>query len=276
MTYLVHGATGAQGSPVLSFLRAAGHSATAAVRDTSSTDGPAVSVDVASVDSLTSAYRGATGVFVHLPVGSAEQQLAAGQNIGTAVVSAEVPRVVVSTSGYPLEPGSGLAALVDALTADDVSFAVVQPRLFLENLLLPPVTEAVQAEGVLRYPVRADYPLSWASHLDVADAVVALLLDRTITGRIGVGALPPLVGADLAAGFAEHHGTDIAFEPQDPEDFGRDIIPMFGEAGARPVIDSYAWRQTQPSDVIDAATSAQRLLGLSPRGVAAWLDEIGA
>ena len=73
MTFIVHGATGAQGSPVLTALRAAGHAATAAVRDPASADGLAVAVDYDSVDSLAAAYERASGVFVHLPVGNLEQ-----------------------------------------------------------------------------------------------------------------------------------------------------------------------------------------------------------
>ncbi|MBD8207857.1 MULTISPECIES: NmrA family NAD(P)-binding protein [unclassified Microbacterium] len=45
MTIIVHGATGAQGAPLLSFLQAAGHDTTAAVRDTTKAGGKAVAVD---------------------------------------------------------------------------------------------------------------------------------------------------------------------------------------------------------------------------------------
>ena len=274
MTYIVHGATGAQGAPVLATLHSAGHEATAAVRDPSAIDGSAVAVDFASVDSLVAAYSGATGVFVHLPVGSPDHQAEVATNVASAVAQAKVGRVVMSTSGYPLAPGSGPTILADALQAGGTSFAVLEPKLFLENLLLPPVVGAVRAEGVLRYPVRADYPLSWVSHLDVAEAAAKLLTDTSIGGRVTIGALPPLIGSDLAAGFSAHVGAPVVFEAQDPEDFGRTIMPMFGEQGARPVIDSYVWRQSQPSEVIDEDVSAQKVLGLKPRTVAQWLKDL--
>ncbi|WP_311208427.1 MULTISPECIES: NAD(P)H-binding protein [unclassified Aeromicrobium] len=275
MTYIVHGASGAQGSPVLAALRAAGHHATAAVRDPASVRGPAVAADYSSIDSLISAYQGASGVFVHLPVGAPEYQWSVATNVALALDRADVPRVVMSTSGYPLAPGTGPAALLDALGASGRSFAALDPKLFLENLLLPGVLDTVRLEGVLRYPLRADYNLSWVSHLDVADAAVRLLLDHDVTGRVSIGALPPLVGSELAAGFANHFGTSMSFEAQDPEDFGRGIIPLFGEQAARPVIDAYIWRQSQESEVIDEEVSAQRLLALTPRPVSRWLAELG-
>ncbi|SOR76695.1 MULTISPECIES: hypothetical protein [Streptomyces] len=64
---------------------------------------------------------------------------------------------------------------------------VIAPELYLENLLIPRVIGSVRERGVLPYPIRADVPVSWASHLDSADAVVALL-DRTdVTGVVFVG-----------------------------------------------------------------------------------------
>jgi hypothetical protein len=50
---------------------------------------------------------------------------------------------------------------------------------------------------------------------------------------------------------------------------------MIGERGARPVVDSYKWRQGQPHEVIPENRSAQRRLGLTPRTVEQWLADIG-
>jgi len=280
MTYLIHGATGAQGSPVVAALIASGASVTAAVRDPSTYrgGGTAVAVDFSSVESLATAYEGVDGVFVHLPIGTGEQQLAHARTIVAAVDRARPVRVVVSTSGYPTEDdGSGenpVAALITGLTATGVSLAIVAPRLFLENLLLPPVTAAVEQDGVLRYPLREEYAVSWSSHLDVADVAARLLTDASIVGVVGVGALPGLLGADLAAGFTAQLGRDVRFESQEPDDFGSLIEPLFGKAGSDPVVDSYRWRATQESELIEPATSAQERLGLSPRSVEQWLVDL--
>jgi len=280
MTYLIHGATGAQGSPVVSELLAAGASVTAAVRDPASYTGGAtpVAVDLTSVESLTKAYEGLDGVFVHLTVGSPDMQTAQAEAVVAAVAAARPARVVVSTSGALIEgagsDGSPMNILVRGLEATGVSLAVVAPRLYLENLLLPPVTAGIEQEGVLRYPIRADYAVSWSSHLDVAIVVARLLQDSSVTGVVGVGALPGLLGTDLAAGFAAHRDGDVHFEAQTPDDFGAVIEPLFGTEGAAPVVASYRWRATQDAEVIDEATSAQTRLGLLPRTVEQWLSDI--
>ena len=281
MTFLIHGATGAQGAPVVAALLPTVPDVRAAVRDAAAyrDGGVPVSVDLSSVDSLAAAYAGVDGVFVHLPIGSPAQQAEHAAAVVAAVHRARPARVVVSTSGgrvgVPEAAGSPLDVLVRGIRDADVPLAVVEPRLYLENLLLPVVVGPVRTEGVLRYPIRDDYAVSWSSHLDVADVVARLLRDPSVTGVVGVGALPALTGPDLAAAFAEHLGRDVRFAARTPDEFGADIIPLFGEEGARPVIESYRWRATQASEAVDEATSAQARLGLTPRTPREWLRDIG-
>ena len=101
MADIIHGATGAQGSPVLSALTAAGRTAIAAVRHPEAVPDGIVArqVDLASVASLASAYKGADGVFVHLPMGAPEAAAAQARAVVEAVAQARPGRVVISTSG---------------------------------------------------------------------------------------------------------------------------------------------------------------------------------
>lgn len=160
--------------------------------------------------------------------------------------------------------------------------AVVAPRLYLENLLLPVVIGPAREEGVLRYPLPASFPVSWSSHLDVADVVVRLLTDARaigVTGSAGtastvsVGHLPGLTGPDLAAALSAHLDRDVRFEAISPEEFGELITPLFG-AAAMPVVELYRALNAQTGSVIDRSTSAQRLLEISPRPVGQWLAEL--
>ncbi|WP_341976008.1 NAD(P)H-binding protein [Microbacterium sp. LWO13-1.2] len=281
MKIIIHGATGAQGAPVLAALHAQGLSPIAAVRDPSkyAGTGQAIAVDLSSVESLVTAYSGADAVFVHLPVGPGDIQQRHAEVIVAAVARSLPARVVVSTSGYPFgAPGSAspMDTLVEGLRTAGVSLAVVAPKLFLENLLLPTVSAGVESEGVLRYPIREDYAISWSSHLDIADVVTRLIQSRDVTGVVEVGALPGLLGKDLAAGFSAHRGKGVVFEAQTPDEFAAVIAPLFGEAGAAPVVDSYRWRATQPDEVISNESSSQSRLEMEPRSVADWLKDIAA
>ena len=285
MADIVHGATGAQGSPVLSALIAAGHTAIAAVRRPEAVPAgiAARQVDLASADSLTSTYEGADGLFIHLPMGAPEAAAAQARAVVEAVTRARPGRVVISTSGQVVDqPGSPLQApgdspimtLIDGVTASGVPTAVVAPRLYLENLLLPVVLGPVHEEGVLRYPLPASFPVSWSSHLDVAGVVARLLTDASpTTGTVGVGHLPGLTGPDLAAAFSSRLGREVRFEGVTPEAFGELITPLFGPAAA-PVVDLYRALNAQDGNTIAEDSSAQELLGLRPRPIGQWLEDL--
>ena len=285
MADIIHGATGAQGSPVLSALTAAGHTAIAAVRHPETVpDGIAArQVDLASADSLTSVYEGADSVFIHLPMGAPEAATAQARAVVEAVARTRPGRVVISTSGQIVDqPGSPLQAtadspimtLIDGVTGSGVPTAVVAPRLYLENLLLPVVLAPASQEGVLRYPLPASFPVSWSSHLDVAEVVARLLTDASpTTGTVGVGHLPGLTGPDLAAALSSRLGREVRFEGITPEAFGDLITPLFGPAAA-PVVELYRALNAQDGSTIAEGSSAQELLGLRPRPIEQWLKDL--
>ncbi|KHL58394.1 NmrA family NAD(P)-binding protein [Xanthomonas cannabis] len=282
MTYIIHGATGAQGGPLLNVLLRAGKHAVAAVRNADAAAGPSVQIDNGSVRSLTDAYRGAHGVFVHLPQAPEEVRVAYATNIVQAIAAAKPARVLISTSGSivdnpgsPLQaaPDSAIALLIDGVQCSGVSSAVIAPRLYLENLLLPMVIGGVRADGVLGYPVREDLPVSWSSHLDIAD-VAAQLFDRpTINGVVGVGQLPGLLGADLSAAMTNHFKRDVRFQSVQPEAFGEHLRPLLGPA-ALAVAGFYQALWQAPANTINRATSAQHLLGSTPRSAEQWLEDL--
>jgi uncharacterized protein YbjT (DUF2867 family) len=279
MTYVVHGATGAQGSPLFSKLSAEGKPVAAAIRNPQNLGmGSVVAVDLMSVQSLVAAYLGAEGVFIHLPLGPENLRLQYAHNIAEAVGIARPKRVVISTSGWALgnsEDKSALAELIRGVEATGVSTAIIAPRLYLENLLLPIVIDAVKTEGILPYPLRSDYPASWCSHLDVADVAAALLMNDAITGVVDIGQLPAVTGDELAKSFANHLGREVSYMSLTPEDFGKRLAVLFGEAVAAEVVAGYEAKVLTKDSAIDVKISAQQLLGINPRTVEQWLVDIG-
>jgi hypothetical protein len=282
MSYIIHGATGAQGAPILQRLKRAGRPVIATIHRSSPPEGfQTVSIDNSSVDSLVTAYRDADGIFIHLPQTAETVRVKYAHNIAKAIAIAQPKRVVISTSGVVVdEPGSPLQAspessvaiLIDEVSKTAVSMAVVAPRLYLENLLLPSVYSGVLSDGILRYPLRDDMPVSWSSHLDVAEVAEQLLTDLSITGIVGIGYLPGLTGTELADGFTQYLGKSVRYESLAPESFRKLITPMLGEAAASNVAGFYQALQGTPTHSIKAKTSAQQLIGLTPRSVAQWLS----
>ncbi|WP_327587961.1 NmrA family NAD(P)-binding protein [Nonomuraea sp. NBC_00507] len=279
MTYVIHGATGAQGAPVVAALAAAGKSVTALTRNPDAVvDGArVVAAGYSSTEELTEAYRSADGVFVHLPVVSEEDRQTYARNIVAAVREARPARVVFSTSGYPIDPtgDDAVSALVRDLADSGASHAVIAAELYLENLLMPYVIDTVREQGALPYPIRADFPVSWASHLDIADVAVALFERPDVTGVVSVGQDPAITGPDLAEAFGAHFGKNVVFEQITTEQFRTSVAPLIGEGPAADVAGAYAAMSTLPDRSITPENSAQKLLGVTPRTTGQWLIDIG-
>ncbi|WJM80748.1 hypothetical protein QTI90_21250 [Pectobacterium brasiliense] len=167
-----------------------------------------------------------------------------------------------------------MPTLVREVENTGVSVATVAPVQYLENLLLPIIIEAVKQELKLPYPLRADFPVSWSSHLDIADVASVLLSDSSVTGVVSVGLLPAVTGSELAEAFSRYFGHTIRYESITPQEFGKKLAVLFGEAAANEVADAYEAKAKTRDSAIDTHTSAQSLLGLSPRTVEQWLHEI--
>ncbi|MFE6869270.1 NmrA family NAD(P)-binding protein [Kitasatospora sp. NPDC057692] len=277
MSYVIHGATGAQGAPVAATLAASGAPVTALTRN----PGAAVAgtrvraVDLDFADALADAYRGARGVFAHLPLGAPQDRLRHARNIVTALNTARPDRVVFSTSGgTPVEHADpAVTTVIDGLKDSGLSHAVIAPRLFLENLLLPPVVNGAREQGVLRYPLPARHPVSWVSHLDVADAAAALLHRPDITGLVEIGLHPAATGPELAEAFTAHLGHPVTYEALTPAAFGDLLTPLLGTDAAAGVAGLYDFLTTLPDNAITPDQSAQTLLGLNPRSPLRWLTD---
>lgn len=276
MTFIVHGASGAQGAPVLHLLRSEGLTAVAARQHTPRGDDQGeVVADLGSAESLIDAYTSTQGVFVHLPLASEEDRATYAENIVRALRATLPGMVVISTSGEALDEvpdDAALARLIRGVRALALRSAVVAPRIYLENLLLPGVLTAVKEHGRLPYPLPAQTPVSWSSHADVARVVVHLLTGRFTSPEVHVGHLPGLRGDDLARGFSEWVGRHVHYEAITPEEFQRLLTPDFGEVTASGIAEGYRDMARVPEVLISERRSAQHQFGIEPATVAAWLS----
>lgn len=279
MKYVIHGATGAQGKPLFNKLVAEGKNAVAAVRKPSLLKNQAtIATDLASIGSLVRAYTGAEGVFIHLPLGPEYIRTQFAQNIQQAISITKPERVVISTSGWQLggaDDESALSILIRGLEKIDVSLAIIAPQLYLENLLLPVVIESVKTKQQLPYPLGADYRVSWCSHLDIADVAAELLLNYSVIGVVEVGQLPAISGNELATSFAKYFNHPVEYNSLTPEEFGRRLTSLFGEAAAAEVVAGYKAKALTQNSAITPYNSAQKLLGIQPRTIEQWLLDIG-
>lgn len=181
MAILVTGATGSVGRHVVDGLLAAGEKVRVLTRDPGKANLPAdvelVTADLDAPVTLTAElFAGIDSVFVFpANVGVAELvERASAAGIGRFVVLSSL----AAAQEHPRDVGSASAlhhlAIEEAVTGRTDGWAIVRPGTFANNLLS--WSHNVRAG----YPIRAPYVASAQAPIheaDVADAIVALLLD---------------------------------------------------------------------------------------------------
>lgn len=274
----VHGSTGAQGGPTAAALREAGHNVLGITRHPAADNPDQIAADLDDAASLVAAYADADAVFLHLPIPpSPDAPERWAHNVVGALASSKVQRVVFSTSGGsmtdagPTQMSQGMLAgrqgFADALNTAVDSVVVLAPRLFLENLQLPFVAGPANSDGVLAYPVAADKPISWVSHVDVAQAAVAAFDETTPAGAYDLG-IEPITGQELANRIGEGIGRNLTYEAIAPEQFTERATPIFGPdmaAGVGALYANYAEDHT-----LAIATTNTQLAADSRLSVASW------
>ena len=242
----VFGATGAQGAPVVEEAVQAGLRVTAIARRVEAVaarHGPpvqAAAADFADTDSLVRVLDGADAAFVHLPIPTdpALPQIHL-TNLLDAARQARLPLLVFTTSG-PTGPRYAQTAMIAGNTAaagavldGGVPAIVLQPTIYLENLLVPLFVSRLSEHGVLDYPpLRASQRVSWTSQRDQARIAAAALARPDLAGRAFEVATPgALTGPDLAEALAIWLGRPATFVHASPATFGARVAGALGNPG---------------------------------------------
>lgn len=253
-TVSIFGATGAQGAPVVREALARGMAVRAVARDAAKVaqahpKAQAVAATLDNEASLVAALTGVDAAFLHLPMptGPDAQQTWLTAFIGAAH-KAKLPLLVYTTGGATGErfPSSviieGGTAGMNALLGCGIPTSVLQPVVYLENLLPPIFMPRLHTEGVLDYPpLPRDLKVQWTSHDDQARIVAAALDRPDLAGKAyEIGTPDALTGDDLAALLGDHFGRPVHFDPMTPDAFGLRVGNAIGNPGAAfALADSY-------------------------------------
>ncbi|WP_344833228.1 SDR family oxidoreductase [Nonomuraea dietziae] len=188
MNILVIGATGAQGGAVARRLVDSGHTVRGLTRSGAGLPPGVTPVtgDLADASAVRAAFDGVTHACVVLPMvfepSVVETYI---RNIAEAAVAVGVRRLVYNTANRMPSVPTSVAAFetrrfaTSVLVESGVETVVVRPPVYLDNLCAPWVAGPLAHEGVLRYPLPADLPVSWLSHADLATATIAALTRST-------------------------------------------------------------------------------------------------
>jgi len=283
-TVAIFGATGAQGAPVAREALAKGMSVRAVARDAAKIapmhpGAQAVAADLNDVDDLTRALEGVDAAFFHLPLpGGPDDSQTWLKAFITAAHAARLPLLVYSTSGPSGKrfPSSmvidGTTAGANAVAACGIPAIILQPAIYLENLLPPVFSPRLRTEGIADYPpLRQGQKIMWTSHNDQAAIAVAALGRPELAGNsYEIGSPDALTGAQLAVVLGEWLGRPVNFDPITPAEFGQRVGDAFGNQGlALALTDLYGALARLPDDGMDVdIQSLEETFGVSLTSVA--------
>jgi uncharacterized protein YbjT (DUF2867 family) len=244
-TIAVFGATGAQGGPVVTEALAKGLTVRAVGRDADRIKEmhPNVEAFIAMLDdedAIVAALTGVDAAFLHLPMPqNPEDPHTWLTAFITAAHKASLPLLVYTTSG-PAGDRYASSVVIDggtggmhAVLNSGISAIVLQPAVYLENLLPEVFLPKLRTEGVLDYPpLPPATKVQWTSHIDQARIAVAALNRPDLAGNsYEIGSPDALTGAELAKLVAKWIDRPVEFAPLSPAEFGQRVGDAFNSPG---------------------------------------------
>ncbi|MES0880035.1 SDR family oxidoreductase [Roseibium sp. SCP14] len=238
----VFGATGAQGAPVVRHALEHGMRVRAVARDEDKIralhpDAEAWSATLDDEEALIKALDGVDAAFLHLPMPQSPEDPGSWMKaFFTAAHRVSLPLLVYTTSGssgdrYPSSAIiEGSTAGMKAVLSSGIPAIVLQPTIYLENLLVDVFLPRLHGEGVLDYPpLPATQKMTWTSHEDQARIAVAALSRPDLAGRnFEIGTPGAVTGPDLAGLLEKWVGKPVTFDPCAPAEFGQRMGEVLG------------------------------------------------
>ncbi len=241
-TLAIFGATGAQGSAVVREALSQNLNVRAVARDSAKVaqmhpEAAAFSATLEDEIAIAKALDGVDAAFLHLPMPSGPNDAQVWlKNFITAAHKVSLPFLVFTTSG-PAGSRYASSAVVDGTTAGRDAVAncgipaiILQPAIYLENLLPDLFVPDLRSKGILDYPpLPTTTKVQWTSHLDQALIAVAALQRNDLAGNsYEIGTPDALSGSELAEQIAGWIGRSVEFEPITPVQFGQRVEKAFG------------------------------------------------
>ena len=207
---VIIGGNGKTGRRVAALLRAQGR----AVRPVSRSTSP--SFDWNETTTWAAALEGASAAYItyspDLALPGADEQL---RQLGRLLAGMDVTRVVL-LSGRG-EPGAVVSE--NALREQVPTARVVRSSFFMQNFTEGMLIEFV-SDGVIAMPVPGTVPEPFIDVDDVAEVVVATLLDDSkARGILEVTGPASITFTDVAATFSQELGREVAFQEVSPQAF---------------------------------------------------------
>ncbi|MEG1020667.1 MAG: NmrA family NAD(P)-binding protein [Myroides sp.] len=291
MRILVFGATGSQQFSVIGEAKKKGAEVIAATSSENSFENLAqagatpVLANLADADRINEISKGVDAIAFMIPVSLPNpfDGLQYAKNVIDAAKANAVKKIVWNTSGWLETQKIGSPVddvkldVLDYLKNSGVDYVIIEPTIYMENMMGPFCAPFITNEKKLAYPTPEEMPIGWIASRDVSAFVVeAIYNENLIADGFKISGLENLKGNDLAAAFSKGTGEEIIYYPQKPKEFGDILKPMVGEAGANSVAAYYEMLQNAseyPSKFNPKMNEVLEKLPVQMTSLAEWAKE---
>ncbi len=254
MKILVFGATGSQQFNVIGEAKKKGAEVIAATSSEKSFEkleqagATPVLADMGDAAKMQEVTKGIDAVAFMVPVSLANpfDGLQFSKNVVDAAKANGVKKIVWNTSGWLPEQKIGIPTddvkldIRDYLKESGLEYVIIEPTIYMENMMAPFCAPFVKNEQKLAYPTPEAMPIGWIASRDVSAFVVEAIYNAELKAdTFQISGLENLSGNDLADRFSKGVGEKIAYHPLPPKEFGEMLKPVVGEAGAAGVTAYY-------------------------------------
>lgn len=162
-----------------------------------------------------------------------------------------------------------LGALSDAVLAGPVPANVVEPTVYMDNLMAPWAVGGIVNDGVLAYPMPPEARVSYISHASLGAFVHAAAVTPIVGRRFKIGGPEALTGAQLAEVLSATLGRPVVYRRIPPAALAEGLNAAFGAPAGDDIAALYTTMETQP-DVMRRDPSGWKELGVAPEPFAVW------
>lgn len=272
MTIAVFNATGAQASAIAARLAQEGD-----VRCLSrTTTADTVAVDTTSLDDITRALEGAEAAVFTAPLdyrpgvreAYAERVVRAAERAGLSQLVLNTAATVPDDNSRPV--AEDLRRIRHVFQSGAVPVTVVQPTIYLENLLGPWSLPAIIHDGVLASPAVANAAISYLSHAALAEFIAGAIRRPASAGQTyDIGGSEPLTGPELAKIVSGVLGREVTYVPLNLDQFAEGLNAAYGSPTGDHVADGYRYLAEHP-DSLARNLSVWDTVGARPETTTAW------
>ncbi|CAD0002369.1 SDR family oxidoreductase [Flavobacterium salmonis] len=291
MKILVFGATGSQQFNVIGEAKKKGAEVIAATSSERSFEKLAqagatpVLANLDSAAKMMEITKGVDAIAFMIPVSLPNpfDGLQYSKNVIDAAKANGVKKLVWNTSGWLEAQKVGSPVddvkldVLDYLKNSGLDYVIIQPTIYMENMMGPFCAPFITNEKKLAYPTPETMPIGWIASRDVSAFVVEAIYNNDLKAdSFKISGLDNLKGNDTAAQFSKGVEQQIVYYPQKPQEFGDILKPFVGEAGASSVAAYYEMLQNAseyPSKFNPKMNEILEVLPVQMTSLAQWASE---